>query len=65
MAYQISVSAADVSLFNVAARVWGDATAWLALADANGIQDPFLSGGPVTITVPDWDPSFSGGVPLD
>ena len=63
MASKLVVSAADVSLFHVANRVWGDASAWLALADANGIADPFALGAPRTITVPDYDASFQDGVP--
>ena len=48
--------------------MWGDATAWLALADANGMNDPFFSAaagttGIVTLTVPDYDSSYSGSAP--
>ena len=63
MARTITVSAADVSLFHVACRVYGDATAWLALANANGIADPYLFGPSIQLTVPDFDPSYSGGAP--
>lgn len=59
----ITVSPADVSLFHIASRVWGDATAWFALADANNMTDPFLYGPPVTLIIPDYDPAFSGGAP--
>jgi hypothetical protein len=69
MAQTLDISPADISLFHVAARVWSDATAWLALARAN--PDTFISGGAIdpmiyglaTISVPDWDASFSGSAP--
>jgi hypothetical protein len=64
MPTQIYVSKADVSLFKVAAVQWGDASAWLVLANANGMTDPMLANDiPIKITVPDWDPSYSGGAP--
>jgi hypothetical protein len=66
---RIAVSPADVSLFHVAARVWSDATAWLAIAQANsglfiagGVVDPMIYGI-ATITIPDWDASYSGSAP--
>ncbi len=63
MATIIQVSGADISLYHVAARVWSDASAWLALANANDLTDPMLSGPPVKLTVPDYDPAYSGGAP--
>ncbi len=63
MATTIQVSGADISLYHVAARQWGDASAWLALANANGITDPMLSGPAQQLTVPDYDPTYSGGAP--
>lgn len=62
MSKSIRVSPADGTLYAVASREWGDATAWLALADANGLTDPLISTM-MTILVPDYDPSFTGGVP--
>lgn len=38
MVRTIQVSSVDISLFHVAARRYSDATAWLAVADANGIS---------------------------
>ena len=66
----IQVSPADVSLMHVAAREWGDATAWLALAianqkdlrDANGLADPMIYGLG-TLTIPAWNPAYSGSAP--
>lgn len=40
------------TLFSVAASVYGDATLWAVLADANGISDPWLDGL-VSVTIPD------------
>lgn len=63
MAKVVTVSGADVDLFWVAAAQYGDATAWLAIADANGLENADLPSGLTTLTVPDWQASFSGGVP--
>lgn len=38
------VSAADVSLFHVATRIYGDATQWITLSVANSMPDPRITG---------------------
>ncbi len=63
MAKQVAVSAADGDLFWVASREYGDATAWLAIAQANGLTTADLPAGLTTLVVPDWSASFSGWVP--
>lgn len=50
------------NLFEIAARLLGDATQWVRLAQANGLTDPMLSGL-VTLIVPQPDPSQTGGIP--
>jgi nucleoid-associated protein YgaU len=59
----ITVTGADRSLFHVAARQLGDATEWVRIADANGISDPMIAPGAVTLTIPDPTPVKSGGIP--
>ena len=63
MAKTVTVSGADGDLFWVASREYGDATAWLAIAQANGLTTADLPPGLTTLTVPDFQASFSGGVP--
>ncbi len=38
------ITIAGGNLFAIAAQQYGDATAWLQIARANGLSDPFLSG---------------------
>ncbi len=58
----VTVSAADVSLYHVAAREMGDARHWWALAEANGMSDPLLDGI-VELRVPADAPRHLDGVP--
>lgn len=58
----VTVSGADVSLFHVAMRQYGDATMWLTIAAANGTSDPMLSGV-ATLKVPARDATAADGVP--
>lgn len=41
---QASVTTAGGNLFNIANQQYGDATAWTAIARANGTTDPFIDG---------------------
>jgi nucleoid-associated protein YgaU len=54
------------NLFQLAAQYLGDATQWVRIAQLNDIRDPWLTGpvvsGPVTLKLPDLDPSAGGGV---
>ena len=59
----ITVTAADVSLYHVAARELGDATQWWRLAVVNGIADPMLAPALVTLSVPDPLPGLGDGLP--
>ncbi len=59
----VTVSSADGDLFWIASVQYGDATAWLAIAQANGLLTADLPAGLTTLTVPDFEASFSGGVP--
>jgi hypothetical protein len=40
------------TLFKLAANFYGDATQWIRIARANGIQDPFSFGAPITLYLP-------------
>lgn len=48
------------NLFQIAAAAYGDATTWGAIAQANGLVDPFITG-PVVLTIP-LSPTDSGGI---
>lgn len=57
----VTVSKADVSLFHLAARYYGDATQWLTIANANGWHDPIIPGV-ITIYIPAANPTAGGGI---
>lgn len=57
---QKQVVTAGGNLFQMAQNQYGDATAWTALAQANGITDPFIAGS-ATIAVPP-QPRGTGGI---
>lgn len=66
MASTITVSAADVSLFHVAARTLGNPLQWCQIAALNGMSDPSLSSltVPVTLLLPAADPAQTFGLPV-
>jgi nucleoid-associated protein YgaU len=55
-----SVTTAGGNLQTIAAKQYGDATSWTAIAKANGMTDPVVSGVQ-TLTVP-VQPDTAGGV---
>lgn len=61
----IQISAADVSLYHVAAAQLGDATQWWRIAQANGMSDPDLSWltVPVSVQIPPVNATMASGVP--
>lgn len=61
----IQVTAADVSLYHVAAIRLNDATQWWRIAQLNGITDPDLTWlpSPVSLQLPNIDPTQNSGVP--
>lgn len=64
MANTLKVTAADISLYHVAARQLGDATQWWRIARLNGLDDPDLGGfaTPVVLTLPPIDATQDSGV---
>ena len=50
------------NLFELAARLYGDATLANIIAQANELSDPFLDGA-VTLIIPAPDASRAGGMP--
>lgn len=62
MAKIVTYSGADVDLFHIALREYGDATEWVRIAEANGLTDPSI-GGTVTLTIPNPSQTKSGGIP--
>lgn len=65
MVLTIKVTAADRTLYHVAARQLNDATAWWRIAQLNGMTDPDLSTftAPVTLALPAIDTALDAGVP--
>ncbi|MFT8951646.1 MULTISPECIES: hypothetical protein [unclassified Gluconobacter] len=61
----IVVTAADISLFHVAARELGDACQWWRIAQSNGLSDPDLSRIETVqpLKIPVEDLTFSSGLP--
>lgn len=53
---------ADVDLFHIALREYGSAMQWVRLAQANGLLDTVITGT-VQLTVPNADPTNTGGIP--
>ena len=51
------------NLFALAAKYYGDATMWWWIAQYNGLADPMLPVTQFSITIPDLDPTTTGGVP--
>lgn len=62
MATVKTFSGADVSLFHVAAREYGNPLAWFRIASANGLVDPMITGS-VDLIVPNADPTPPTGLP--
>lgn len=61
----VQVTAADVSLYHVAAAQLGDATQWWRIAQLNGLGDPDLTflQVPVFLEIPPVVVSLTDGVP--
>lgn len=61
----IVVTAADISLFHVAARELGDACQWWRIAQTNGLSDPDLSKVETVrpLKIPMKDLTLSSGLP--
>ncbi|WP_336763428.1 hypothetical protein [Asaia sp. VD9] len=61
----IQITAADVSLYHVAASQLNDATQWWRIAQLNGMTDPDFTWlpSPVPLQIPNIDPTQNSGVP--
>lgn len=57
---QNTVATAGGNLFSIAAKQYGDPTAWTGIAKANGLTDPFVQGTAVLNIPP--QPDSQGGV---
>ncbi len=53
---------ADVSLYHVAARRYGDPLLWILIAEANDMLDPLITGT-VQLVIPPKPSSNNGGIP--
>ena len=56
------ITVADDNLFALAARLLGDATLWIYLAQINDLPDPFIEG-PRSLSVPPSENLRRGGTP--
>ncbi|MBV9784776.1 MAG: hypothetical protein JO264_13285 [Acidisphaera sp.] len=56
-----TLTVAGGNLFAIAAQQLGDATQWIRIAQLNGLDDPILSGL-TTLTIPQTDPTATGGI---
>ena len=63
MSRQITVTAADVTLFDVAARELGDPLAWWQIAEASGLSDPWLPQALTVLTIPSQAADDGDGLP--
>ncbi|WP_231100584.1 hypothetical protein [Gluconobacter potus] len=65
MMQDIIVSAADISLFHVAARELGNASQWWRIAQVNGMTDPDLGwiSETVVLKVPAVESDLISGLP--
>lgn len=61
----VTVTAADRTLYHVAAAKLNDATQWWRIAQLNGMSDPDLSSftTPVTLQLPVVDSTQTDGIP--
>ena len=57
-----TITVMNANLFVLAAQYYQDATQWILIALANGLDDPFVAG-PVTLTIPD-NTASTGGLPV-
>lgn len=53
---------ADISLFHIAAREYGDALLWVLIAAANNLSDPMITGT-LQLVIPPKPPAVNGGIP--
>lgn len=58
----VIATGADISVYHLAARHYGDATQFYRIMDLNGLTDPMISGV-VNLLIPDADPAPTDGVP--
>jgi hypothetical protein len=57
---QVTVSGGN--LYALAALYLQDATAWIQIAQLNGLTDPMLPGTPMTLLIPSFN-TQTGGIP--
>ena len=57
-----TVTVSGTTLYHVAAAELGDASQWIRIAVANGVTDPNVIGV-ATLSIPDSDPTRTGGLP--
>lgn len=62
MNYNTTITINSGNLFQIAAQYYNDATLWWLIASANGLND-FLITTPMTLVIPAYDSSFTGGIP--
>lgn len=59
----IVINVSGGNLYQLAAQYYNDATQWTTIAQANGLDDPFLPvGTPVKLIIPSQTKTNTGGV---
>lgn len=58
-----TITVTNTDCFQLAAQYLNDATQFIRIMQENGLTDPQIVG-PLTITIPDIDPTQTGGVPI-
>lgn len=57
----ITITVFNTTLFKLAAQYYGDATQWPVIANANNLEDPFITS-PITLFIPPWNQQDTGGI---
>ncbi len=58
-----TITVTGTDCFHLAAKYLGDATQFIRIMTQNNLTDPFISGAPVQLVIPDPDLTQTGGVP--
>jgi hypothetical protein len=53
------IKVVGANLYKLAAQYYGDPMGWVQIAQANGLNDPFIDK-PMTLIIPSWNGSKSG-----
>lgn len=57
----VVITVVNVTLFQLAAQYYGDATQWPVIANANNLRDPMILK-PTKLIIPAWNQQDTGGI---